>query len=327
MRGVAGVALMTEGSGRQGLAGAPHFLRLLDRARSQGPVTVSIAGAADEDILAGVWDAVHEGLARPILVGDEAATREAAGRAGFDDREARIVHATDARRASIEATRLVRDGEAEVLVKGTVPSGDFLRAILDPEHGLRTGRILSHVAIYDLPGYDRLVFMTDGGMIPAPDLAKKRQILHNALELARRLGVERPRVAALACTEKVDPHIQATVDAAALAEMAARGEFGDAIVEGPLALDMAFSAEMARKKGIASRIAGACDIWLAPDINAGNILGKSLLYLGGATMAGVVVGAAAPALLNTRVDTPAGKLASLAVAALLAPALRAERRA
>lgn len=324
------MTLMTEkmdGPGREGLAGAPHFLRLLDRARQQGPVTVSVAGADDEDILVGVWDAVEEGLARPILVGDKVAIRAAAARAGLGDWAVRVVHAPGPQASSQEATRLVHAGEAEVLVKGTVSSGDFLRAVLDVEHGLRTGRILSHVAVYDLPGYDRLVFMTDGGMRQAPDLPTKRQILLNALELARRLGVAQPRAAAVACTEKVDPHIVATTDAAALAEMGGRGEFGDAVVEGPLALDMVFYAEMARRKGVESRIAGATDIWLVPDINAGNILGKCLLYLGQATMAGVVVGAAAPVLLNTRLDTPAGKLASLAVACVLAPAYRAERRA
>ncbi|MCL6449916.1 MAG: bifunctional enoyl-CoA hydratase/phosphate acetyltransferase [Acetobacteraceae bacterium] len=302
--------------GTESMEDFPRFLALLEKARGLGPVTVSVAAAGDRDLLVGVQEAVEAGVARPVLVGDEGEVRRAAGEAGLAA-DTPVVAAADPREAALGACRLVREGRAQVVMKGMVSSTDFLRAVLHPQHGLRAGRTLSHVAVYDVPGWDRLALMTDGGMIPAPDLSAKRDILQNAVDLARALGVAEPRVAVLSATEIVDPAIPSTVDAARLKEMALSGEIQGAIVDGPLALDMAFSAEIAERKGMKSAVAGRADIFLVPCIEAGNILGKAFMYLAGAAMAGVVMGGLAPAVLNSRVDTPVSRLSSLVVASLL----------
>jgi len=297
---------------------AGNFGPLLRRARDLGPVRAGIVAAHDPEILQGVREACGEGIIAPLLIGPVVRLRELAAAAGLDASLCEFIDATDPRAAARAGVNLVHEGRAEVLAKGLVSSADFLRAALDRDTGLRTHRILSHVAIYDIPGQDRLIHMTDGGINPGPDLEVKRRIVENAVDLAHRLGLDRPRVAVLAAVEAVNPDMPATVDAACLAQMARRGQIKGAEVDGPLALDVAIDAPALRKKGLDSPLKGRADILCVPNIEAGNLLGKAIIYFADGIMAGVVCGARVPLVLNSRVDTAGGKLASLTVAALLA---------
>jgi phosphate butyryltransferase len=202
-------------------------------------------------------------------------------------------------------------------MKGLIPTADLLRAVLDKEFGLRTGRVLSHAATFEISGFERLLTVTDGGMNLAPALAQKADIIQNSVALVNALGISPVKVAALAAVEVVNPDMPATLDAAMLAKMAERGQIKGAIVDGHLALDNAISAEAAAHKGIKSPVAGNVDVLLVPDINAGNVLGKSLIYFAKAKMAGLILGAARPVVVTSRADTHEGKVLSIALGALL----------
>ena len=216
------------------------------------------------------------------------------------------------------AMRLARDGEVDVVVKGAVPTATFLRAALDREVGVRTGRLLSHVGVYDLPGFGRLLLVSDGGVVVAPDLYQKAEIVQNAIDVAHRLGIGEPKVAVLAAAETVNPKVPATLDAASLSKMAERGQIRGGIVDGPLALDNAISESSGRQKGIRSPVLGMADVLIVPDIEAGNLLGKAMLYLGGGEMAGVVVGGRVPLVVTSRSGSRATREVSIALGVLLA---------
>jgi phosphate butyryltransferase len=298
------------------------FKTLVERALACGRKRVAVAAADDGEVIEAMREAAVLGLADAILVGEAQAIMAAAGAAGLPA-TARIIDIEDRREAALEAARLVRCGDADVLVKGAVNTSDFLKAVLDSEKGLRAGGLLSHLAAFEIPGETKLVFHSDGGMNVAPELAEKRQILANAVAALHRLGLAEPKVAVLAANEQVNPKVRATVDAAALVDLWKSGAFPGCVVEGPIALDVATSREAAARKGLQSAIAGDTDLFIMPSIEAGNIAGKLLVRYAGARMAGIVLGALGPIVLVSRADDAAAKIHSLALACLAS----AERRA
>lgn len=279
--------------------------------------TIAVGGAHDEVILEMVAMAAAKDIADFILVGREDEIRRLAAEQGVTGGFT-VINEEDDKEACLIASDLVRDGEADVLMKGMVNSSTFLHAVLDKERGLRAGKLLSHLAIYEVPSYPKLMFMCDGGMNTAPDLEAKKKILSNAVEALHRIGIEEPKVAVVCANEMVDEKIPATVDAAAIAEAAAAGAFGTCIVEGPTAMDLAVSKEAVAHKGLTSRIAGETDLFLFPTIECCNTVGKTLMYFAGGKMTGLVLGAAAPVVMTSRTETAEGKLNSVLLACLIA---------
>ena len=299
----------------------PTLERLLSEARARGPVRLVVAAAESTTALQAAGLARRQRLAEVILTGDPAGLRRRLAELGEDPALFTLVAADDDADAARRAVALVRGGEAVVLLKGRLQTGDLLRAVLDRRAGLRSeGRLLSDVLVADHPlsTEPRLVGVTDGGVNVAPDLGQKRAIIENAVALFQRLGYLRPKVACLCAVEKVSPAMPHTVDAQALAELNARGELGGCLVSGPLALDNALSEEAAREKGIDHPVAGHADVLLAPTIEAGNALGKSFTYLAHAHVAHVLVGALAPVLIPSRVERAEDKLMSIALGVLAA---------
>lgn len=295
------------------------FSELLEAAQAKGPKTVAVAaGHQAESMLAGL-DAEEAGLAEVILVGDADKIQQIAADEEFDISRMEVIHKPEPREAAFEVMRLVSENQADIAMKGGVETSHFLRAALSKTLELRTGRLFSHVAVFEIPGFDRLIFISDAGVVVAPDLEQKVQIVQNAISVAHSLGIQRPRVAILAATEVVNPKIPTTLDAANLSKMADRGQIKGGLVDGPLALDNAISPEAARIKGIRSEVAGYADILIAPDIEAGNVLAKAITYFAQGKMAGVVVGARHPLILPSRSDTREAKLVSLALGVMLAP--------
>lgn len=293
-----------------------NFTDILEAARGRGPLTVSVAVAQDLEVLIALQEAQAAGLIRPLLVGQAAAIEALAREAGLDDFE--IIDQPDQDQAALQAAEAVRQGRAQVLMKGLINSSNFLRAVLDKERGLRKSKLLCHLGVFEVTGYERLMFMSDGGMNVAPDLEAKREILLNGLEALKNMGLDKPNVAVMSHNEQVNDKMPSTTDAAALAEMAARGELPPCTLEGPMAMDVAASREAARHKKIDSRISGSVDFFLMPNIEAGNMVGKTLIYYARASFAGLILGAAAPVVLTSRSDTPAAKLNSIALACLSA---------
>lgn len=291
---------------------------LIARARTRPAIRVAVAAAEQGLVLQSVHEAVSMGLIEPRLIGEPEAIAACAEEVGLDIAGWDLVAASGETEMARTAAAMVAAGEADAVMKGIIHTDGFMRALLDPEHGLRlAGRRVSHVFMVDIPTYPKLLAITDAAINIAPDLNAKAQILENAVELAKLLGVARPKVAVLSAVETVNPAIVSSLDAACLTLMARRGQLADAIVDGPLAFDNAISAEAAREKEIVSPVSGDADILLVPDLVSGNILAKNLEYLAGATAAGVVVGLSAPVVLTSRSDPPKARLASLALAVLM----------
>lgn len=293
---------------------SPRMQQIFDSVKGLGPVTISVAGAEDLEVLRACAHLVRDGLARPILFGRAGVVLDLCRQAGIDSSHVEIRDVQAPAEICPRAVESVRIGEAKVLVKGLVQTADLMRAALDSEKGLRTGRLLSHVAVVELPKLDRLLLVSDGGLVPHPSLLEKAQIIRNAVAVARAIGVAEPKVAVLAAVETVSENMPATVEAACLKVMAERRQIEGCVVDGPLALDNALFAEAAEHKGIRSPVAGKADVLIVPNIEAGNILVKSMTFVCGGLMAGVVVGAAAPIVLTSRADPAEAKVASLAVA-------------
>jgi len=281
------------------------------------PRTVAVVQPVSSFALGAALQAAHEGFVRPVLVGDEGRIRAVASSDGLSLEGARVVDARSDVEAAERAVRLVRGGEAEMLMKGHIHTDDFLRPTLDRESGLRTGRMMSHAFVCYLPQhiYPKALLVTDAAFNIAPNLAAKRAILENAIALAHALGIAAPKVAVLAATEEVNPAMPATVDARALRDMSESGEIAGAIVDGPFAFDNALSADAARTKGIDSPVCGDPDILLVPTIEAGNMLYKEMVHFCGAITPGIVLGASVPVLVTSRADPPEARLASCALAA------------
>lgn len=294
-----------------------NFDELMEEARKRGPKTVAIAAAHEREVLRAAADAEKLGLAECVLVGDRPTIERIAAEEGIDLQRMMIIHEPDPKACAAKVMQLVSQGHAQIAMKGKVETGDFLRAALNKEYGLRRGNLLTHVGAFEIPGLDRLIFVSDAGVVVAPDMEQKVEIVRNAIEVARALGVEQPKVAILAATEMVNPKIPATLDAANLAKMADRGQITGGLVDGPLALDNAISPESVAVKGIQSQVAGHADILIPPDIEAGNVLAKAITYFANGKMAGVVVGARSPMIVASRSDAHETKLVSMALGVLL----------
>jgi phosphotransacetylase len=290
---------------------------LIEIAQENEPTRVAVAGAAHKLVLQSVQRAVEQGLIIPLLVGRENEIREEAEAIGWEvDRQLIVPTSTNLAAAEV-AVDLVRRGEAQILMKGYLHTDEVLHAVLRHDTGLRTDRLLSHVFVLEVPTYHKLLLITDAAINIHPDIPQKAAITQNAVDLAHKLGVKVPKVAALSSIETINPNIPSTVHAACLHKMSERGQIKGAIVDGPLAFDNAISAEAARDKGIDSPVSGDVDVVVAPDLDAGNILSKNLEYLASAKMAGIVMGASAPVVLTSRSDPPRARVYSLALASLL----------
>jgi len=294
------------------------FVQLMEAARAVGPKMVAVALPHEPEILLCAQDAQSQGLANCTLVGDRERIRKIAAENGVDVTKMMIMHEPDPKFAARKVMELLRMGHADLAMKGKLETADFLRAALDRETGVRAGRLFSHVAVFEIPGYERLLFVTDSGVVVAPTLEQKVEIVQNAVLVAQAFGIEQPKVAILAATETVNPKIPTTMDAANLSKMADRGQIQGAIVDGPLALDNAISSESAAIKGIKSPVAGYADILVAPDVEAGNMLAKAITYFANGKMAGVVVGGKSPLIVASRSDPHETKLMSMALGVLLA---------
>lgn len=276
--------------------------------------TIAIAMAEDFSVLEASKTISERGIANTILVGDPAKIEQVAAQVGFTIQPDLIVPAFSEEENAAQAVKLVREGRAEILMKGHISTPVLMKAVLNRETGLRKGDVLSHVAAAEVPTYPRLILLTDGGINILPDLETKKCILRNVIGVAQKLEIVPPRIAVLCPIEKVNPKIQETVDAAELQRLAEAGEFGDVILEGPIATDVALSARAAQRKGLPSRIAGETDIFLVPSLTCGNAFIKILMFLANARVGGVVVGAKAPIILLSRADNPEEKLYSIALA-------------
>ena len=302
--------------------GTGKYEQLLLRCRNLEPIATAVAHPCEETALAGAIDAEAKGLITPILVGPAAKISEVAKKSGIDISRARLIDVPHSQAAAAKAVELVRQGEAEVLMKGSLHTDELLGAVVAKEGGLRTKRRISHVFIMDVPTYHKVLIVTDAAINIAPTLEDKVDICQNAIDLAISLGLATPKVAVLAAVETVNSKMSATIDAAALCKMADRGQITGGVVDGPLAFDNAISKDAANIKGIKSLVAGDPDILLAPDLEAGNILAKLLTFLAQADCAGLVVGARVPIILTSRADSVRTRIASCGVAMLAAHARR-----
>ena len=295
------------------------FAELRRRAQPLGPKRVAVVAADDEVALTAADGALQLGLAVPVLIGNERRIRSKAEALGLNGliAGAEFVSAED---AAVAATHMAHAGEVDLLLKGHLRTDELLRAVLDKESGLRTGRLLSDVLLYEdkLSGAIRLVGISDGGLNVLPNLEQKKQIVHNAIEVMRSLGLARPKIALMSATEAVSESLPSSVDARLLTEMAEAGQFGDAQVFGPLALDCALLESAAREKRIEHPVAGHADCMVVPNIEAGNLLGKSVKYLGGSQCAHVIAGAKLPILIPSRVESVDDKVNSIALGVIFA---------
>lgn len=302
-------------------SGTGKYEMLLERCAGLDPVATAVAHPCEATALAGAVEAAGKGLILPILVGPAAKITATAESAGIDIGGLEIVNVAHSHAAAARAVELVREGRAEVLMKGSLHTDELMSAVVARE-GLRTSRRVSHAFIMDVPAYHKVLVVTDAAINIAPALEEKADICRNAIDLCVSLGLEAPKVAVLAAVETVTTKMPATIDAAALCKMAERGQIKGGRLDGPLAFDNAISKQAAETKGIASEVAGDPDILLAPDLEAGNILAKQLSFLAGADSAGLVLGARVPVILTSRADSVRSRIASCAVAALVAHARR-----
>ena len=297
------------------------FSEIINIAKERGPKVISVACAQDSDVLTAVTKAKAAGVADAILVGDKDQIEAIAVDHQLDLAGLEIIDIKDPAEASLKAVELVSSGKAHMVMKGMVDTSVILKAVLNKEVGLRTGNVLSHVAAFEVKGFDRLFLVTDAAMNIAPDLQTKKQIIENAVVVAKALDIEEPKVAVICAKEKANEAMPDTMDAAALAEMNEKGEITGCIVGGPFAIDNAVSVEAAKHKGINHPVAGYADVLVAPDIEGGNILYKTLGFMAFAQSAAVILGAKAPIVLTSRADSDESKLNSIALGVLCAAKL------
>jgi phosphotransacetylase len=302
--------------------GTGKYEQLLERCLTLEPVPTAVAHPCEASALAGAVEAGAKGLIAPILVGPTAKIEEIAIKNGIDLGKSKIVDVPHSHASAAKAVELVRTGEAELLMKGSLHTDELLAAVVARETGLRTGRRISHVFIMDVPTYHKVLVVTDAAINIAPVLEDKMHICQNAIDLCLALGLTKPKIAILAAVETVTSKMPATIDAAALCKMADRGQITGGLLDGPLAFDNAISKEAAKTKGIRSDVAGDPDILLVPDLEAGNMLAKQLSFLANADSAGLVLGARVPIILTSRADSVRSRIASCAVAMLTAHARR-----
>ncbi len=293
-----------------------NFQEIMQKAKSAGPRRIAVACAQDEDVLKSVDMANVAGIANATLVGNKEEITKICTNLGIDINKYDIIDEKDNVEASKLAAKLVSDGKADILMKGLVDTSVVLKAVLNKELTLRTGSPISHAAVCEIPGYDRLMFVTDAAMNISPDVNAKAAIVRNVVKLAQSLEIECPKVGVICAKEKVDEKMPATVEAQALVDMNKNGEIKDCIVGGPFALDNAVSEEAAHHKGIKDPIAGKCDVLLVPDIEAGNVLYKAISYFSKSKIAGIILGASKPIVLTSRADSEETKMYSIALAVL-----------
>ena len=299
-----------------------NFDELLSKVREVKTKKVAVAVAQDEPVLEAVKSAKEQGIADAILVGDETKIQEVADNIGLDLSDYEIIHETDDKKAALMAVELVSSGKADMVMKGLVDTATFLRSVLNKEVGLRTGKLMSHVAVFEIEGIDRLIYLTDAAFNTYPDLKAKEQIIENAVSVAHACGIEIPKVAPICAVEVVNPDMPATLDASLLSKMNDRGQIKGCIVDGPFALDNAISEEAAHHKGITGPVAGKADVLVLPNIETANVMYKSLTYTSRSKNGGLLVGTSAPVILTSRADSFETKVNSIALAALVAESLR-----
>ena len=290
---------------------------LVEAAKGYGRVRIAVAAGHSPECIAALKQAQEMGLAEGIFIGDARKIWDLADEAGFELPAHQVLNEPDDAQAGRLAVEMVRDGSAALLMKGKISTAALVRAVLDRERGLRTGRLLSQVIVFQVPGFDRLMLMTDAAINIAPTLAQKAELCRNAIEVAHAIGIETPKLAVLCALEQVNPDMPATVDAAALTVMNRRNQITGAFIDGPLALDAPLSRFAAECKGIDSPLVEDTDIFLAPDIEAANILYRAILYFARGESCGVVVGAKVPLILLSRAESPETKIRSIALAVLV----------
>ncbi len=301
------------------------YERLIARAKGTSAIPTAIVWPCEEHALAGPIDAAQENIVVPLLVGPAKRIRAVAEKGGLDISRFAITDVATEEEAAATAVRLIRDGKAQSLMKGSLHTDVLMHEVVAKEGGLRTARRISHVFVLDMPTYPEVLFVTDAAINIFPDLETKRDIVQNAIDLHVGLGLGEPRVAILSAVEVINPKIPGTMDAASLCKMAERGQITGAILDGPLAMDNAINAEAAAIKGIHSPVAGHAQILIVPDLEAGNMLAKNMIFLGQADAAGIVLGATVPIILTSRADSVRTRMASIAIGALYGHYLAGQR--
>ena len=288
--------------------------QLIGLAKAKAGVVVSVAQAADKEVLEAVVNAKKEGIANAVLTGNKEKIQKILAEIGANADDFTIIEAETDEECAFKAVEQIRACNANILMKGLLSTGTFMKAVINRDTGLRTGKTISHTMFYEVPSYGKLLCLTDGGMNTFPDLEKKADILENAIEVVKKLGIEKPSVACVCGAENVDPKVQSTLDADELSKME---RFADADVYGPVGLDLAISKEAVHHKGYKNENAGYADILLVPTYEVGNGIGKAMTYFAGAKSAGIVVGAKAPIVLVSRSDNAEAKMLSIALAAMM----------
>jgi len=292
------------------------FEQLIEKVQNfEGKKKVAVVAAQDEHTLEAVFHAAENDIVEPVLIGNKEKIKEIVAKLGKQISDDAIIDAADEVASAQKAVAMARNGEIDFIMKGKIQTADLLRAVVDKEKGLRTGKVMSHISIQEIPTYHKLLITTDGGMMMYPDLEQKKKIIENAVDVLHSLGYENPKVGVLAAVETVNPKMPESVDAGKLKEMNLNGEITGCIVEGPISYDIAMNKESGIIKGFVSPVAGDPDILIVPNITAGNILGKCLVYSAGAKMAGFIVGAKVPIVLTSRGSSSEEKYLSLVISA------------
>lgn len=293
------------------------FNSLIKKVQTFSPTKISVAQADDEDILLAIREAIEKNIIKPYLFGDKESIEKQVNKVGISLNKIEIIQ-SDKENVANDAVKLVSDNEADVLMKGMISTSSFLKAVVNKEFGLRTGKLLSHIAALDVPNLERIIYVTDGGMNIDPTLEDKVDILRNGINTLKSLGYENIHIALLSASESIASNMRSTIDAAIICKMVDRKQITGAVVEGPLALDNILSREAALLKGIDNPVAGNADLILVPNIETGNVLGKSSTFLSGGHMAGIIAGAKSPIILSSRADSMFSKLSSIALGCLIA---------
>ncbi|MGL4876018.1 MAG: phosphate butyryltransferase [Clostridium sp.] len=299
-----------------------NFDELLSKVKSVKLKKVSVAVAQDEPVLEAVKSAKEQGIADAILVGDKVKIKEIAEKIDMDLTNYEVIHEPNVNKAALFAVQLVSSGRADMVMKGLVDTATFLRSVLNKEVGLRTGKLMSHVAVFEVEGIDRLLYITDAAFNTYPELKDKKQIIENSVLVAHACGLEMPKVAPVCAVEVVNPNMPATIDASLLSKMNERGQIKGCIIDGPLALDNALSEEAAHHKGIKGPVAGKADIIMLPNIETANVMYKCLTFTAKSRNGGLLVGTSAPVILTSRADSFETKVNSIALAALVSESLK-----
>ncbi|WPC41700.1 phosphate butyryltransferase [Clostridium sp. JS66] len=302
-----------------------NLQEVLEKAKNQETKKIAVAVAQDRPVLEAVRDAKEQGISEAILVGDKAKMEAIAAEIEMDLTKFEIVNEENPIKAALKAVELVSSGKADMLMKGLIDTANFLRAVLNKEVGLRTGKLMSHVAVFEISKFDRLIFLTDGAFNMYPELKDKVDIVKNAVTVAHAIGIETPKVAPICAVEVVNPSMQATIDASILSKMSDRGQIKGCVIDGPLALDNALSAAAAEHKGVKGEVAGRADILLMPNIESGNIMYKTLTYTTESKNGALLVGTSAPVVLTSRNDSHETKMNAIALAALVAHQLKSKK--